>query len=71
MRSTKTKPPPNDSTTMTTPEAPKMGIKHRDIYLHVYDAKKRSMYMDQTGKFPVTSSRGNQYLMVAVEMDGN
>ena len=29
------------------------------------------MYTDQTGKFPVVSSRGNQYLMVAIEMDGN
>jgi hypothetical protein len=29
------------------------------------------MYTDQTGRFPVTSSRGNKYIMVAVELDGN
>ena len=55
---------PNESTTQP-------GIKHRDVYLHVYDATKRSMYTDQTGKFPIVSARGNQYIMVAVELDGN
>jgi hypothetical protein len=29
------------------------------------------MYTDQTGKFPVTSSLGNVYLMVAVGMNGD
>ena len=29
------------------------------------------MYTDQTGKFPVTLSQGNKYLMVAIKMDGN
>ncbi|KAL7483042.1 hypothetical protein ACHAW6_008693 [Cyclotella cf. meneghiniana] len=50
---------------------PKPGDKHRDVYLRVFDATKRSMYTDQTGRFPITSSRGNKYIMVAVEMDGN
>ena len=50
---------------------PSPGIKHKDVYLRVFDATKKSMYTDQTGRFPLTSSRGNKYLMVAVEMDGN
>ena len=29
------------------------------------------MHTDQTGRFPATSSRGNQYVMVLVEVDGN
>jgi len=29
------------------------------------------MYSDQTGKFPITSARGNKYIMVVVKLDGN
>ena len=43
----------------------------RDVYVKVYDPTKRPMYTDQTGKFPVTSSRGQMDVMVAVEMDGH
>ena len=50
---------------------PRPGTKHKDVYLQVFDATKKSMYTDQTGQFPLTSSRGNKYLMVAVKMDGN
>ena len=31
----------------------------------------RRMYTDQTGKFPQKSSRGNQYIIVLIEMDSN
>jgi len=37
----------------------------------VFDATKKSMFSDQTGKFPITSARGKKYIMVAVELDGN
>jgi hypothetical protein len=37
----------------------------------VFDATKKLMFSDQTGKFPITSARGNKYIMVAVELDGN
>jgi hypothetical protein len=47
------------------------GVKHKDVYLMVFDATKKSMFTDQTGKFPITSARGNKYFMVAVELDGN
>jgi hypothetical protein len=49
----------------------KPGVKHKDIYLMVFDATKKSMFSDQTGKFPITSAHGNKYIMVAVELDGN
>ena len=50
---------------------PKPGTKHKDVYLRVFYATKKAMYSDQTGKFPITSARGNKYIMVAVELDGN
>jgi hypothetical protein len=50
---------------------PTPGVKHKDVYIRVFDATKKAMYSDQTGKFPITSSRGNKYIMVAVELDGN
>jgi hypothetical protein len=33
------------------------------------DAEK--IYTDQTGRFPVISSKGNTYIMVLYEYDGN
>ena len=42
------------------------GVKHKDVYLIVFDATKKSMFSDQTGKFPITSACGNKYIMVAV-----
>ncbi|KAL7501936.1 LOW QUALITY PROTEIN: hypothetical protein ACHAXN_000591, partial [Cyclotella atomus] len=50
---------------------PTPGVKHKDVYLRVFDATKKTMYSDQTGKFPIPSSQGNKYIMVAVELDGN
>jgi hypothetical protein len=50
---------------------PKPGVKHKDVYLMVFDATKKSMFSDQTGKFPITLAHGNKYIMVAVELDGN
>jgi hypothetical protein len=29
------------------------------------------MYTDQTGKFPKKSSKGNQFIMVLIEIDSN
>jgi hypothetical protein len=47
------------------------GAKHKDVYLWVFDATKKSVYIDQMGKFPIQPSWGNKYIMVAVEMDKN
>ena len=44
--------------------------KHSDIYISIEDAKE-TMYTDQTGAFPVQSRRGNRYIMVLCEIDGN
>ena len=47
------------------------GVKHKDLYLMVFDATKKSMFSNQTGKFPITLARRNKYIMVAIELDGN
>ncbi len=41
---------------------PQPGVKHKDVYLRVFDATKKSMFSDQTGKFPIMSARGNKYI---------
>ena len=50
---------------------PTPGIKIKDVYLRVFDTTKKAMYTDQTGRFPITSTGGHKYTMVAVELDGN
>ncbi len=50
---------------------PKPGVKHKDVYLRVFDATKKAMYTDQPGRFPITSAQGHKYTMVTVELDGN
>lgn len=32
--------------------------KHKDVYLLIFGATKKSMYTDQTHRFPITSSQG-------------
>ena len=44
--------------------------KAKDVYIKVHNFSD-TMHTDQTGHFPATSCRGNQYVMVLVEVDGN
>jgi hypothetical protein len=50
---------------------PKPEVKHKDVYLRVFNATKKAMYTDQPGCFPITSAQGHKYTMVAVKLDGN
>eukprot|EP00956_Cyclotella_meneghiniana_P007408 scaffold10112_cov34-Cyclotella_meneghiniana.AAC.1 len=50
---------------------PTPGVKKKDVYLRVFDATRKNMYTDQSGPFPIKSRRKHQYIMVAVELDGN
>jgi hypothetical protein len=45
------------------------GVKTHCIYAATIDAGQ--IYTDQTGRFPVISSKGNAYIMVLYEYDGN
>ena len=44
--------------------------KERDIMIKTYKMREL-IATDQTGKFPITSSRGSKYIMVMCEIDGN
>ncbi len=44
--------------------------KAKDIYIKVHNATE-TIHTDQTGLFPAISSKGNQYIMILVEVDGN
>ena len=48
--------------------------KERAVFVkdfNLKDAADRIMYSDQTGRFPVTSFKGNQYVLVLFETAGN
>ena len=48
--------------------------KIHSVFTRVYDLHdelERKMYTDQTGRFPVRSYSGNQYIMVLIEMDSS
>ncbi len=69
MRSTRTKTAENEDKPIN-PEAMTRARKMKDVYIKIYIAS-NTMHSNQTGCFPATSSRGNQYVMVLVEVDGN
>jgi hypothetical protein len=45
------------------------GIKTNCIYATTINAGQ--IYTDQTGRFPMISSKGNKYIIVLYEYDGN
>ena len=45
-------------------------LKAKDVYIKIHNITE-TMHTDQTGRFLATSSKGNQYVMVLVEVDGN
>ncbi len=44
--------------------------KMQDVYIQIHNASE-TMHTNQSGCFPATSSKGNQHIMVLVEVDGN
>ena len=53
---------------------PKPQSKQRDIFVKILDTQDElhsKIFTDQTGPFPRKSSRGNQYIMILVELDSN
>ena len=61
--------PPNNTTDSEEPEAAPIP-KRKDIFISLYKTRD-TIYTDQTGKFPHTSSRGKNYQMVIHNIDGN
>jgi hypothetical protein len=64
-RSTKVKDP---KVTMTEPDWDH-GIKTQYVYAATIDAGQ--IYTDQTGRFPVVSSKGNKYMTILYDYDSN
>jgi hypothetical protein len=69
VRSTRTKQAENEDVPIN-PEATTRSKKMKDVYIKIHNASK-TVHTDQTGRFSATSSKGNQYKMVLVEVDGN
>ena len=67
VRSTQPDPPRDDAEDRhLTPAEP----KHQDFIAKIYNVK-QTLYSDQTGQFPETSSHGNKYQMFLHEIDSN
>jgi hypothetical protein len=64
-RTTKVKDP---KVIMTEPNLDQ-GIKSQYVYAAIIDAGQ--IYTDQTGRFPVVSSKGNKYIMILYDYDSN
>ncbi len=60
---------PTNHTIQINTHAPKPK-RMNDVYIKTHNASK-NMHRDFTGRFPAISSRGNQYIIVLVEVDGN
>ena len=72
LRSTKKKGVKEDTPKMTSDDIPRPITTNKEIFVQTYDIQnefQRTIYTDQTGKFPDRSSKGNQYIMTMVEMD--
>jgi hypothetical protein len=67
VRSTRTKIDTNEEGMHQNEAPPK---KMRDVYIQIHNASE-TMHTDQSGRFPATLSKGNQYIMVLVEVGGN
>ena len=50
---------------MTTPE-----VRHHELFIKTVELS-GNIYSDQTGRFPLTSSKGNKYVMVVYDHDSN
>jgi hypothetical protein len=60
---------PSKSTVMTTPiSSPEPPVRTHFAYPKVIEITGQ-IYSDQTGRFPVTSSKGNKYIMVVYDYD--
>jgi hypothetical protein len=61
----------NDRTTKIKSTEPDLdhGIKTQYVYAATIDAGQ--IYSDQTGRFPVVSSKGNKYIMILYDYDSN
>ena len=53
------------------PPSPNPNVKSKEVCYATYEANEIAGYTDLTGRFPKTSSSGNQYILVGYNYDGN
>eukprot|EP00970_Alexandrium_tamarense_P007123 scaffold1237_cov194-Alexandrium_tamarense.AAC.1 len=73
IRSTKSShavPPPNVVDTMEEPEQAPQNDKTNMVFMTIAEAEGQ-LFTDQTGRFPVTSNRGNNYIVLFYVVDAN
>ena len=68
-----TKSQKDDHETMTSPSPLKKGLQTQAMYAATicYNAPTGKLYTNLTGRFPVQSSRGHKYVLVAYNFDSN
>ena len=68
-----TKLPKDDHDHMTTPSPLEKGLSTHAMYAATicYNEPTGKLYTDLTGRFPVQSSRGHKYILVAYNFDSN
>ena len=66
--STQPKSPPPEHTPEPTPEP--ITKRTHQVFMKITEFSNK-IYTDQTGRFPVTSSRGYKYIMIAYDYDSN
>ena len=50
---------------------PAIPTKTRNCFYQIIDMPKKTAYTDQTGRFPCQSTRGNNYIFICYDYDGN
>jgi hypothetical protein len=73
IRSTKSShaiPPPDTINTMEEPEQAPQNDKTNMVFMTIAEAEGK-LFTDQTGRFPVTSNRGNNYIVLFYVVDAN
>eukprot|EP01082_Thalassiosira_pseudonana_P011880 g10662.t1 g10662 contig4:2284681-2286983(+) len=73
IRSTKSShavPPPDIVNTMEEPEQAPQNDKTNMVFMTIAEAEGQ-LFTDQTGRFPVTSNRGNNYIVLFYVVDAN
>jgi hypothetical protein len=72
LQSTKHQPPADDNDPDVSPTQEEGNIKTNNLFVTMIPTSEfYKSYSDQTGKFPVKSSRGNQYVYVFYNYDSN
>ena len=63
----------DDHDTMTSPSPLEKGLSTHAMYTATicYNEPTGKLYTDLTGRFPVQSSRGHKYILVAYNFDSN